>query len=500
MKSPLRTKTTRRNFLTLAGAASAALVAPSILRATGKPASQPNIVLLFIDDMGWKDWSGGGSDYFKTPNIDRIAERGVNFTQGYVNAANCAPSRCAILSGQYTPRNHFYNVHSIHRGHPKTDRLSLKDVTDGQVFADKKTSFAEAMKKAGYRCGMYGKWHVSGHGKKGAGDGGVTPKMQGFDDVLEHGASTWKKDRNDPKKMFTYTKQAMGFAETCVDENKPFLIYLAHHAVHCPSEARPETIKEYKAKPRGNFHNKVDPVYGAMMADTDTTIGMMLDKLKELKVEDNTIVIFLSDNGGTPGTRASQGELRSWKGSYYEGGIRVPFLVSWPGTIKPGVNNTPVMAIDLYPTMLKWAGVKNIKAHLGDYPIDGQSILPLLTGKGEFKERPLFWHFPAYLPRNPKYTQSRVKGYRQQPVSVIRRGDWKLMLFMEEWSLDGGRAKIATNNAIELYNLKADPSEKSNLALKEIKVRDRLLDELLAWQKSIGAPIPKEPNPDRVAK
>ena len=138
---------------------SVALVAPS--RTEGAN-SQPNIVLFFIDDMGWRDWSGGGSDYFETPNIDRIAAEGMTFTQGYVNAANCAPSRCCLLSGQYTPRNHFYNVWSIHRGDPARDRLSLNDVPDGQVFPEERVSFAEAMTKTGYRTAMYGKWHVSG--------------------------------------------------------------------------------------------------------------------------------------------------------------------------------------------------------------------------------------------------------------------------------------------------------------------------------------------------
>lgn len=460
---------------------------------------QPNIVLLFIDDMGWKDWSGGGSDFLETPNIDRIANEGMNFTQGYVNASNCAPSRCAILSGQYTPRNHFYNVQSIHRGNPKKDRLSLQDVPDGQVFSEDRVSFAEAMKKAGYRTAMYGKWHVSGSGKQGSGnEGGVSPAMQGFDDVLEHPAGElrglFKKDKQDPKHMFGYTRRAMQFAERCVSEDKPFMIYLAHHAVHAVDQSRPATLTKYKAKEPGKFHKSVRPGYGAMMADLDASIGLMLEKLKELGVDKDTVVIFLSDNGGEPG-HAPQTPLRCWKGSYYEGGIRVPFLVRWPDKIKPSVNNTPVMAIDLYPTMLELAGVKDIGAHLDGYEIDGESLVPTLLGEGDLEERALFWHFPAYLNGNPKYTETRsYPAYRQQPVSVIRRGDWKLLMYLEEWSLDGGRESIATNNAIELYNLRRDVSENKNLAPVETKVRDQLLNELLAWQKAIGAPVPKEAN------
>ena len=322
--------------------------------------------------------------------------------------------------------------------------------------------------------------------------------MQGFDDVDEHPAGAlrglFRKDGQDPKHMFAYTRRAMKFAERCVSDGKPFLIYLAHHAVHAVDQSRSATLKKYKAKEPGKFHNSVRPGYGAMMADLDTSIGMLLKKLSDLGVDENTMVVFLSDNGGEPG-HAPQSPLRSWKGTYYEGGIRVPFLVRWPDKIEPSVNDTPVMAIDLYPTMLELAGVEDIEKHLDGYEIDGESLVPTLLDKGDLEERALFWHFPAYLDGNPKYTETRnYPAYRQQPVSVIRRGDWKLLMYLEEWSLDGGREKIATNHAIELYNLKNDISESDNVALQQVETRDRLLDELLAWQKEIGAPIPTEPN------
>jgi arylsulfatase A-like enzyme len=457
-------------------------------------ASQPNIVFFFIDDMGWKDWSGGGSDYFDTPNIDRIANEGMAFPHGYVNAANCAPSRCSLLSGQYPPRNHFYSVGSIHRGNPEKDRLSLEDVPDLQDLPDERVTFAEAMKKAGYQTAMYGKWHVSNH---------ITPAMQGFDEVYEHDAKALpgllEQDPNDPKHIFSYTHRAMGFAEKSVLEGKPFLIYLAHHAVHVRHEARPETLEAYDNKEPGTFHNSVKPIYGAVMSDTDTSIGMMLDKLEQLDVQDNTVVIFLSDNGGPPDNGASQAPLRSWKGCYYEGGIRVPYLVRWPGKIRPGaISDTPVMAIDLYPTMLELAGVEDIERHLDGHEIDGQSILPVLLDEGEMEERALFWHFPAYLIGKSHYTGARsYPNYRAQPVSVIRRGDWKLLMYLEEWSLDGGFEKRDINNALELYNLKTDVGESDNVALRNPELRDRLLDELLKWQTSIGAPVPKAPNKKR---
>jgi arylsulfatase A-like enzyme len=328
--------------------------------------------------------------------------------------------------------------------------------------------------------------------------------MQGFDEVYEHPAKVlnglFKTNSTDPKLMFSYTRRAMKFAQDCVAKDQPFMIYLAHHAVHVGNQSRPETLLRYEDKPPGTFHNRVNPAYGAMMSDTDTSIGMMLDHLEEIGIAEDTVVIFLSDNGGPPNNGASQTPLRSWKGTYYEGGIRVPFMVRWPGRIKSGeVSTTPVMAIDLYPTMLEMAGVKDIRGHLEGYQIDGQSILPVLLGKGSLKERSLFWHFPAYLSGNPKYTMTRgYADYRQQPVSVIRRGDWKLLMYLEEWSLDGGREKLDTNNSVELYNLMTDVSEQHNLALQETVIRDQLLDELLAWQASVGAPIPKTPNTKRL--
>ena len=179
---------------------------------------KPNIIFFFIDDMGWKDWSGGGHDYYETPNIDSIAKNGVVFKQGYVNAANCAPSRCAVISGQYPPRNHFYNVWTIHRGRKGVDRLSLKDVTDKQILLEERVTFAEALKTAGYKTAMYGKWHVHG---------GI--KTQGFDEVDEHFApklkALYKKDK-DPKHMYSYTKQSIAFVEKCTKEKKPFMIYI----------------------------------------------------------------------------------------------------------------------------------------------------------------------------------------------------------------------------------------------------------------------------------
>jgi arylsulfatase A-like enzyme len=472
-------------------------------------AQQPNFLVFFIDDMGWRDWGGNGNPYVRTPSIDRLGREGVVFTQGYVNASNCAPSRCAILSGQYAPRNHFYNVKSIHRGNKRFDRLSLNDVPDGLPpindrttlprLPDERITFAEALKKVGYCTAMYGKWHVSGQPPKGRGtDGGVTPQMQGFDDVMEGDPQFWnypeKPKGTDPKHMFSYTERAISFMKEKSAQKKPFLVYMAHHAVHRGNEYTRESFELFKDSDKPNPYNN-NPGYAAMLYDTDKSIGMILDVLDQLKIRDDTVVIFLSDNGGVPGS-CSQQPLRAYKGAYYEGGIRVPYIISWPGHFKPAASDTPVMAIDLYPTMLELAGVKDVAAFLGGYRIDGESLVPLLKGQ-YMDERAMYWHFPAYLAGNPKYTDTHDPRYREQPVSVIRRGDWKLLMRLEEWSLDGGRGKLGINNAIELYNLRDDVSEQHNLALKEPGIRDRLLDELLTWQERINAPIPRERNASR---
>lgn len=458
----------------------------SSLIATAESPKQPNFIIIFIDDMGVKDWSGGGSDMLKTPAIDQIAKEGMVFTDGYANAANCAPSRCCLLSGQYTPRNHFYNVFTIHRGNKKTDRLSLNDVPDKQVLELDRTTFAEALKQVGYKTAMYGKWHVSKNKE--------TPENQGFDDVLSHSARSLGKlfkQNKDPKQVYNYTGKAMEFAEQCSKESTPFCIYLAHHAVHLGYEFSDEAMQLYKDKPDGKIN--FNPKYGAMMHDTDKSIGQLMGKLKQLGIDDNTVVMLLSDNGGVP-SHCTQPPLRAYKGAYFEGGIRVPFMVRWPGKVKAGENNTPVMAIDLYPTMLELAGVVDLNKHMGSHKLDGVSLKPLLTN-AKLPERALYWHFPAYLKGNPKYPGGRdAERYRSKPVSVIRKGDWKLMMFFEEWSLDGGRKKMATNNSVELYNLKSDPGEKNNLAGKNSSKRDELLDELLLWQQQIKAPIPQATN------
>lgn len=470
----------RRDFIKAMGTGLAAMAMPRCGSGQGRP-SRPNIVLIFIDDMGYKDIGFNGSDYYLTPNIDRLATEGMIFTQGYVNAANCAPSRACLLSGQFTPRHRLYAVGTIRRGNKNHDRLALTDVEETKVLSAETVTFAESLKKAGYATGMFGKWHLGGF------DGENSPGRQGFDTAMPTNPpkSAKFKKTNDPKEIFLYTRQACEFIEE--NRDRPFMVYLSHHAIHMGIQARAEMIAKFKARKPGDGQD--NPAYAAFIAHTDEGVGRLMDKIKELGLDENTVVVFLSDNGGIP--ISSQLPLRGLKGMYYEGGIRVPFAVRWKGRTKPGSTcNTPVCAVDLYPTFLELAGEKAPEGQA----LDGSSIVPLLEGRKALQDRAIFWHFPGYLYQSG-WTGSRDPLYRTRPVSVIRKGDWKLLMFLEEWSLDGGWDKRLANKSVELYNIREDIGEKNDLAQSMPDKRDEMLRELMAWQKRTNAPIPKTPNP-----
>ncbi|RYD49457.1 MAG: aryl-sulfate sulfohydrolase, partial [Verrucomicrobiaceae bacterium] len=234
-------------------------------------------------------------------------------------------------------------------------------------------------------------------------------------------------------------------------------------------------------------------LYAACTYDLDAGVGDLMEKIRSLGIAEKTLVIFTSDNGATQ--QSSQEPLRGSKGGYYEGGIREPFIAVWPGAIQPGAKSAvPVINVDLYPTFLALAGGKAAEGK----PLDGSDLTPLLTGRTAALERDaIFWHFPGYLD-NPviRGRESDVAlGFRSRPVSVIRKGNWKLHLFHEEWVLDGGKENLATNRAVELYDLSADPGEHHDLAQKETARRDELLGDLLAWIIATKAKLPTEKNP-----
>ncbi|NIP68664.1 MAG: sulfatase-like hydrolase/transferase [Planctomycetales bacterium] len=461
------------SFLFLVGGCSAFVVADQ------HPTTRPNIVLIYADDQGWRDIGYNSDGTFKTPVLDKLAQEGMVFTNAYTNAANCQPARACLLSGNYTPRHHVFAVHSTNRGPKNQMRLVPIPNRDGLAEAD--VTIADALQAAGYATGHFGKWHLYHQGgKKRKGGGGALPSEQGFDvtydsfgegELPEGSEGNYKGPGSDPKGVFELSKQACDFMEAHQDQ--PFFVYLAHHAPHSPLNSRKSTRKMIR-----------DP-FQACIYDLDASVGRVLDKIKDLGLEKETLVIYTSDNGGSA---HSQEPLRGAKGAYYEGGIREPMIAYWPGVIQAGSTcSTPVMQVDYFPTFLEVAGAAV------DKELDGESLMPLLKQSGTLKRKSLFWHMPGYLDR--PVPRGRDKIFRTRPVSVIRQGRWKLHLYLEEWVLDGGRERIADNNCVELYDLENDIGERTNLAQQHPHIRDALLADLLAWHDTVQAPIPTKKNP-----
>ncbi len=457
------------------------LLCTALLCSAASAADRPNIVLIFIDDMGWTDTGYNGSDLYETPNIDALAASGMTFTNAYAAAGNCEPSRACLISGQYTPRHHMYAVSSTNRG-PK-DKMRVRPIPNINSLPVENVTVADALKDAGYATAMFGKWHL---GKQSP----HLPADQGFDDTDEMPPPKTAEfaRTGDPKNIFRITDGACQFMEK--HQDGPFFVYIAHHATHMGIQAKPATHAHFDQKGPGTQHQNTK--FAAMNSDMDTGVGKVLAKIKSLGIDDNTAVFFTSDNGGLP--QSPQTPLRGFKGMYYEGGIRVPMIVRLPGKVAAGSKSpVPVVNTDLYPTFLDLAGVATPK----DKILDGESLVPLMTGSTPLKRKSVFWHFPGYLDGpNPG---SRDAIFRTRPVTVIRKGDWKLHLFHEEWSLDGGRESVDMNKSVEMYNLADDISEKKNLATSNPSMREQLLDELLAWKKSIGATFASEANDAYVA-
>lgn len=441
----------------------------------------PNIVFMLIDDMGWKDAGFMGSEYYETPNIDRLAQKSMIFKQAYANASNSAPTRASLLTGQYTPRHGLYTVGNSDRG--KAEDRRLIPVNNQEEISTDKITINEVLKTAGYVTAAIGKWHI-----------GHTQGEHGFDVGFDRDKLGYKNGHLNDKGEYladNLTTEAIKF----ITENnpkiteKPFFLYLAHHAVHTPVEAKEDYISKFEEKQANGCHN--NPVYAAMIRSVDESVEKVIEALEKLGVSDNTMFVFFSDNGGH-GTYTCQKPLRGGKGMYYEGGIRVPMFVYWPGRVKPGtVCDVPVIGTDFYPTFLDAAGIQKPE----NYILDGTSILPLMDGETTIGREKLFWHFPAYLEAYSGLMEdSRDTIFRTRPVSVIRKGDWKLLLFYEEWVLDGGRDNITRNNSVELYNLKTDLGETNNLCNTEVGKRDELLDDLLDWIKETDAPVPSMPS------
>jgi arylsulfatase A-like enzyme len=459
-----------------------ALLSPgicSVADAASANLRPPNIVVIFADDLGYKDTGFTGSDFYETPNLDRLASRGMVFNHAYAGAGNCAPSRACLHSGQYSPRTGVYAVQRTDRGPISLQRMVA--IPNREDLALENVTVAEALKAAGYATGLFGKWHLSG-------DPNTLPTQQGFDvyfDSRKPNPNTRRDEPEDPKGAYSLTKAAGEFFEQ--NKSRPFFAFVAHHAIHGALEASPASLAKFEAKKKGANHNHA--LYAACIYDLDDSIGLLVKKLRDLGLEENTLIVFTSDNGATG--QSLQEPLRGNKGAYYEGGVREPFIVAWPGRIAAGKrSDVPIINLDLYPTFLAAAGAAVPK----DKILDGESLLPLLTGQSAALQRKaIYWHFPGYL--DAPVTRGRDPIFRTRPTTAMRSGDWKLHLYHEEWQLDGGRAQLAKNRAVELYHLADDPGERNDLANSNPKKRDELLDEMLAWMKRTDAKMPTQRNP-----
>ncbi len=458
------------------------IIACTILSGSGcyrhkQAETKPNIVFILIDDLGWKDVGFMGSEYYETPNIDRLAKSGMIFTQAYANASNSAPTRACLLTGQYTPRHGLYTVANPDRG--KAENRRLIPIANREEIPTGKITINEALEPAGYKTAAIGKWHI-----------GHTPAEHGFDvgfDREKLGYIGGHFNKNGDYLTDQLTDEAIKFIRENNPQKtgKPFFLYLAHHAVHTPIQAKENITTRYAEKTSINCHN--NPSYAAMIQSVDESVARVTQTLTQLGLSENTLLIFFSDNGGH-GSFTCQKPLRGGKGMYYEGGIREPMFAYWPNEIKPGsVCEVPVISTDFYPTFLEIAGIKKPE----NYILDGVTILPLLKGEKSIDRQKLFWHFPAYLEAYSGLMEdSRDTIFRSRPVSVIRKGDWKLLMFHEEWILDGGRERITDNFSVELYYLKNDLGERENLCNKEPEKRDELLEDLLEWMRETNAPVP----------
>ena len=429
----------------------------------------PNIVLILIDDYGWRDTGYNGSTFYETPNLDALAKSGMVFTSGYSASPVCSPTRSAVMTGKYPARLH---ITSHLQG--ASNRFHFTKVLQPNArlaLPLEEVTIAELLHERGYRTACIGKWHL--------GAKGFLPSDQGFDVSLagdEAGSPNdfffpkWqKKIPLDGQPGQYLTDRLTDLAVEFIRDNKarPFFLYLPHFAVHVPIQAKPDKVAKYDAKSQpGNPQNYGE--YAAMVESMDESVGRVMAALREHGVEDNTLVLFAADNGGVSSREwkarpiTSNAPLRVGKGHLYEGGIRVPTIVRWPGVTKSGSTcHEVVAAYDYAPTIAEVAGVPRAKMS----KMDGRSFTRLLRGAAKMEPRDNFWHYPHYSPQLGR------------PSAAIRRGDFKLILFFED-------------EHAELYNLKDDIGEARDLAASQPVRAAEMRRALEAWLRQTDAQLP----------
>ncbi len=443
---------------------------PGSLRAAAGVMKKPNIVFFLIDDLGWGDLGCYGNKFHETPNMDRLAREGMRFTSAYASAPVCSPSRASILTGVSPARLHLTQwIPGVLYPHKK-----LLEAPSALHLPSGVTTLAEVLKKAGYQTAAIGKWHL--------GDEGYLPENFGFDLNIagdNHGSPpsyfgpfnfhnltgyTQKDYLTDvlKEKMDAYVQQAAS--------KGPFFLYMAEYAVHIPLEAKLAMIQKYRRKNGGK--DEPDPVYAAMIESTDLALGSLRRVLARAGVADNTVIFLTSDNGGVgfQGRSlhriADNGGLRAGKGFLFEGGIREPLIVYWPGVTRPGgVCDLPVIGADFTPTIAQLVGAEAVPA-----PCDGIDIGGLIRGEKTLARDTLYWHYPHYSDQGGT------------PSGAIREGDWKLIEFFED-------------DHVELYDLALDPGEQYNFASSFAPKAEDLRAKLHRWRESVQAAMPRA-NPE----
>ena len=436
---------------------------------------KPNIILIVADDLGWSDLSYMGSEYYETPNIDKLSKSGMTFYNGYASSANCAPSRATMLSGKYHTEHGIYTVRNSDRGSRKTRKIipiETKTTLDLDFFV-----IPEMLKEMGYTNGHFGKWHL--------GDVGFHPEQSGFDVNIggnRHGGPGGyfapypnPELENEPKGEYL-TDRIGDEVVKFIDQNKEnnFFAYVPFFSVHTPIQSKPDYQKKYSNKESNEYHNRPD--YAGMIQSLDENIGKILDKIDTLNLSENTLIIFTSDNGGIRAI-SNQYPLRAGKGSYYEGGIKVPMIFSWKGKIEAETDSYErISNLDFYPT------IKNLVGYKESIDLDGEDLTPIFKGE-KLKKRELYFHFPIYLePYRVQLDSGTDPLFRTRPGTVIIKDNWKLHHYYED-------------NKFELYNLEKDISESKNLVEINKEKKTELLMDLNNWRKAKNAPIPSKLNP-----
>jgi arylsulfatase A-like enzyme len=491
-------------------ASSAAVILAGIFAAVAEDApSRPNIIVILADDLGWADLSGYGSTFHESPHLDRLSDEGMRFTQAYSSSPYCSPARAALLTGRHPARLKI------------TDYIPSNGWTGKLLPAEMKmelpleeVTLAEVLRDAGYATWSVGKWHL--------GDLGFYPQDQGFQVNIagnhsggppsffwpygnEKGVTVARPKARDDKVGYHYTpvpgllaggKPGEHLCDRLTSEainliehrrkDEPFFLYLSYYDVHAPIMAKPELTEKYRAKaatlglpsvpdaPRYHVDNRVhggkkmemletqvNPVFAGMVETLDSNVGRLMAKLEELGIAENTLVLFTSDNGGD--NVSSQRPLTGCKGWLYEGGVRVPWIVKWPGVTKPGsTSDMPITLTDIVPTVLEATGLPARP----DLHADGVSIVPLLGGSKEPVHESLFWHFPHY------------GNHGAGPSSSVLAGDWKLIHWIE-------------SDSVELFNLSKDLSEKNNVAAQHPEIVKNLRERLETWRTETAANMPR---------